>query len=227
MPIPACIAIDGPAAVGKSTVGRIVARELGYHFIDTGEMYRSLTWLALHEGIAMDDVTSLARLAGQVTVDLPSPTDVTHGPVLVNGLDVTEAIHTPAVEASVSQISSIPAVREAMAAKQRSMAGREKVVMAGRDIGTVVLPQAGLKVFLAATIQERAHRRHTEQQGKGIEVTYEVILVDLERRDMIDIHRPMSPLRPASDARVIDTEGMTPAQVAGVIMKLAKEVDCP
>ncbi len=226
MPLPASIAIDGPAAVGKSTVGRIVASQLGYHFIDTGEMYRSLTWLALHEGIAMDDATSLARLAGEATIDLRSRSDVIHGSVLINGRDVTDAIHTPSVEASVSHVSRVPAVREAMVAKQRSMARQEKVVMAGRDIGTVVLPQAGLKVFLTAPLKQRAHRRHCEQQSKGMEANYEAIFADLERRDKIDTHRPVSPLRPAADARVIDTQGLTPEQVAGVIVKLAKEVDC-
>jgi len=224
--LPACIAIDGPAAVGKSTVGRIVACSLGYHFIDTGEMYRALTWLALHEGIAMDDVASLTRLTSEATMDLRSRPEAVRGSVLINGRDVTDAIQTPAVEASVSQVSRLPAVREAMVAKQRSMAGPEKVVMAGRDIGTVVLPQAGLKVFLVAPLNERARRRHGEQQGKGIEASHEAILADLERRDTIDTGRPVSPLRPAADATVVDTEGLSPEQVAGVIVKLAKEVDC-
>lgn len=226
MPLPAWIAIDGPAAVGKSTVGRIVARSLGYHFIDTGEMYRALTWLALHEGIAMDDVASLTRLTSEATMDLRSRPEAMRGPVLINGRDVTDAIQTPAVEASVSQLSGLPAVRETMVARQRSMAGQEKVVMAGRDIGTVVLPQARLKVFLVAPLNERARRRHGEQQSKGIEASYEAILADLERRDRIDTGRPVSPLRPAADATVVDTEGLSPEQVAGVIVKLAKEVDC-
>jgi cytidylate kinase len=226
LPLPACIAIDGPAAVGKSTVGRIVARSLGYHFIDTGEMYRALTWLALHEGTAMDDVASLTRLTSEATMDLRSRPEAMRGSVLVNGRDITDAIQTPAVEASVSQVSRLPAVREAMVAKQRSMASQEKVVMAGRDIGTVVLPQAGLKVFLVAPLNERARRRHGEQQGKGTEANYEAILADLERRDRIDTGRPVSPLRPAADATVVDTQGLSPEQVAGVIVKLAKEVDC-
>jgi len=226
LPLPACIAIDGPAAVGKSTVGRIAARSLGYHFIDTGEMYRALTWLALHEGIAMDDVASLTRLTSEATMDLPSRPEVVRGSVLINGRDVTDAIQSPAVEASVSQVSRLPAVREAMVAKQRSMAGQDQVIMAGRDIGTVVLPQAGLKVFLMAPLNERARRRHGEQQRKGIEADYEAILADLERRDRIDTGRPVSPLRLAADATVVDTQGLSPEQVAGVIVKLAKEVDC-
>jgi len=227
LPSPASIAIDGSAAVGKSTVGRIVATRLGYRFIDTGEMYRALTWLALRQGIPMDDVASLAKLAGGAKIDLPPQPDDALGSILINGLDVTDAIHGAAVEACVPQVSGVPSVREAMAARQRSMARGAKVVMAGRDIGTVVLPQAALKVFLTAPLKERARRRHIEQQGKGLEAAYEAILADLARRDEIDTHRPVSPLRPAADARVIDTEGQTPEQVAGAIVKLAKEVDCP
>lgn len=226
MPLPACIAIDGPAAVGKSTVGRIVARSLGCHFIDTGEMYRALTWLARREGIALDDATALGKLASEARMDLPAQPGAAQSSVLINGIDVTDEIHSPEVELSVSHISTLSAVRQAMVVKQRSMAGQEQVVMAGRDIGTVVLPQAGLKVFLVAPLNERARRRYVEQQDKGTGATYEAILTDLERRDRIDVDRPVSPLRPAVDARVIDTEGLSPAQVADAVVKLAKEVDC-
>ena len=225
MPIPTCIAIDGPAAVGKSTVGRIVARNLGRQFIDTGEMYRALTWLARREGIAVDDAIALGKLTGEATIDLPAQPDTAHCSVLINGIDVTDEIHSPEVELSVSFISRVSAVRQAMVAKQRSMAGQQQVVMAGRDIGTVVLPQAGLKVFLMAPLNERARRRYVEQQGNGTKTTYEAILDDLERRDKIDVDRPISPLRPAVDARVIDTEGLSPAQVADAILMQAKEVD--
>jgi cytidylate kinase len=224
--LPACIAIDGPAAVGKSTVGRIVARNLGRQFIDTGEMYRALTWLARREGIAVDDATALGKLASEARMDLPAQPDTARCSVLINGIDVTDEIHSPEVELSVSQISGVSEVRQAMVVKQRSMARQQQVVMSGRDIGTVVLPQAGLKVFLMAPLNERARRRYVEQQDKGTEATYEAIIDDLERRDRIDVDRPLSPLRPAVDARVIDTEGLSARQVADAIVKLAKEVDC-
>ena len=222
MPPPSVIAIDGPGASGKTTVGRILARKLGYRFIDTGEMYRALTWLALKEGIDLSDEGRLARLAAGTTIEIACHDGTGYNPVLVDGVDVTSAIRSSQVEAAVSAVSRVPRVRQALVAQQRALAEPGRVIVAGRDIGTVVLPQADLKVFLLASAEERARRRYEEQSG-GKRQDYGAILAGLRRRDQIDSQRSLSPLRPAEDARVIDTEGLSPEQVANLILGLIGE----
>ena len=222
MPLPSTIAIDGRGAVGKSTVGRILARKLGYSFVDTGEMYRALAWLALQHKVDLTDEATLSKLATEARIEVALQDGSGYNPVSVNGFDVTVEIYTPVVEAAVSQVAKVAGVREVLVAKQRRMAEEGKMVMAGRDIGTVVLPQAGLKVFLDASPEERARRRHAEL-GQKNKLTCEDILAELKKRDEIDSQRPLSPLRPASDAKIIGTKGLTPEEVADRIIGLAGE----
>jgi cytidylate kinase len=220
MPLPSTIAIDGRGAVGKSTVGRILARKLGYSFVDTGEMYRALAWLALQRKIDLTDEAMLSKLATEARIEVARQDGSRYNSVSVNGHNVTVEIYSPAVEAAVSHVAKVAGVREILVAKQRRMAEKGKMIMAGRDIGTVVLPQAGLKVFLDASLEERARRRYAEL-GQKSNLTYKDILADLKKRDEIDSQRSLSPLRPASDAKIIDTEGLTPEEVADRIIDLA------
>lgn len=220
MPLPSIIAIDGPGAAGKSTVGTIVAQKLGYSFVDTGEMYRALTWLALHYNADLTDEGMLSKLAAEAKIEVACQEGRGYNSVSINDFDVTAEIHSPRVEAGVSLVSKVAGVREALVAKQRRMAEKGNVIMAGRDIGTVVLPQAGLKVFLVASAEERARRRHGEQLEEG-NLDYKDILAELKKRDEIDSQRSLSPLHPAPDASIINTEGLTAEQVADKIIDLA------
>jgi cytidylate kinase len=220
--VPLLIAIDGLGAVGKSTVGQIVARRLGYRFVDTGEMYRALTWLALHRGIDIGDELSLSKLASEARVEIKTSAGGEHHSVIIDGFDVTAEIYRQKVEVEVSNVSKVGGVRKSLLTHQRSMAKKGKLVMAGRDVGTMVLPRAQLKVFLVASAEERARRRHREKRG-AMKMTYEEILADLKRRDAIDSTRTLSPTVPARDAKIVDTEGLTPQEVANRILALAKE----
>lgn len=220
MPLPSIIALDGPGAAGKSTVGRIVAQKLGYSFVDTGEMYRALTWLALEYNVDLRDEGTLSKLAAEAKIEVARQDRRGYNSVSINDFDVTAEIHSPQVEAGVSLVSKVAAVRDALVAKQRRMAEKGNVIMAGRDIGTVVLPQAGLKVFLVASAEERARRRHEEQHQEG-NLNYKDILAELKKRDEIDSQRSLSPLHPAPDANIINTEGLTAEQVADKIIDLA------
>lgn len=221
-PAPPLIAIDGLGAAGKSTVGKIVARKLGYRFIDTGEMYRALTWLAIHLGVNTGDEPTLSKLASEAKIEIGSSSCGERQPVTINGIDITEEVYSSEVEAEVSKVSKVAGVRTTMVAHQRRMAESGKLVMAGRDIGTVVLPHAGLKVFLEASAEERAKRRYQEERGMS-KVTYDDILAELRRRDTIDSSRALSPTKPAPDAKKVDTEGLGPQEVAERILALAKE----
>ncbi|MDM7999746.1 MAG: (d)CMP kinase [Dehalococcoidia bacterium] len=222
-PAPPLIAIDGLGAVGKTTVGQIVARRLGYRFVDTGEMYRALTWLALHRGIDVGDEPTLTRLASEARLVISTTASAEKRRVVIDGFDVTSDICSQRVDGEVSKISRVAGVRESLVSRQRAMAKEGKLVMVGRDIGTVVLPHAGLKVFLVASAEERARRRHREQRSLP-ESAYEQILAELKSRDAVDSTRPLSPTVPAHDARIVDTEGLTPEQVADRVLALAKEI---
>jgi cytidylate kinase len=209
--VPRVIAIDGPAAAGKSTVGRRVAAHLGYPFLDTGAIYRAVTWTALHRGVDLSDDDALAELAHSLTIDVGPPTEASIEPctIFVDGEDITDRLRQPEVEAAVSLVSRVPGVRSALVKTQRDLAGRNAVVMAGRDIGTVVLPDAELKVYLDASPEERARRRFAELKALGLATSEDEVLRDLRRRDAIDSQRSVSPLRPADDAVLIDTDGLT------------------
>ncbi len=222
--IPRVIAIDGPAAAGKTTVGRQVAASLGYPFLDTGAMYRAITWVALHRGIDLSDEEALSELAAsaQVEVGPAAPGSIEPSTIIADGEDVTERLRQPEVEAAVSLVSRVGGVRRALVRAQRELAGRQTVVMAGRDIGTVVLPRADLKVFLDASLEERAQRRYCELRALGQQVSEEEVLHDLRRRDSIDSQRSQSPLRPAEDAIVIGTDGLTLDEVVEHIMSLVE-----
>lgn len=215
---PAAIAIDGPTASGKTVVGRALARRLGYRFVDTGAMYRAITWLALRDGVGVSDEAGLARLAAQHV--LAPTTDPDADGIVVDGVSLGAELAARDVERAVSEVSRVAGVRDAMVAQQRRLAGEGGVVMAGRDIGTVVLPDADVKLFLAASPRMRARRRLADLQTAGAAVTYEDVLADLLRRDRLDSERALSPLRPADDANIIETDYLDVAAVLAVVADL-------
>jgi len=212
---PSIIAIDGPAASGKSTIGRLLAERLGYVYLDTGVMYRAVTWAALARGIAIDDEAAVTALAETLPIDILRPTvdDGRQYTVLVDGRDVTWEIRRPAVNHNVSPVSAYPGVRAALTARQRSIGRQGQIVMVGRDIGTVVLPDADLKIYLDATVEERARRRYREDLARGKKADYGHVLASVRRRDEIDSSRTLAPLKPAEDAVVIDTTHLDIGQV--------------
>lgn len=219
------IAIDGPAGAGKSTVARRLAETLGYVYIDSGAMYRAITLLALRQGCALDDVAALTRLTDETVLTL-EPSTETGVPVRVfaNDDEITQAIRTPEVTANVSLVSSHAPVRERLVERQRQLGRQGGVIMDGRDIGTVVFPQAELKVFLEASVQERARRRHLENLAKGLEsadlATQEQ---EIARRDAYDSSRAVSPLKPAADAIHLDTSNLTLDEVVEAIYQLYQQ----
>lgn len=219
MPRPSTVALDGPVAAGKTTVGRLLAQRLGYRFLDTGAMYRAVTWAALARGIDPQDEASLSRLAQSLAIEVVAADDGVER-VLVQGRDAAQELRRPEVEQAVSLVARVAGVRQALVSKQRALAQEGSIVMVGRDIGTVVLPHADLKVFLLASVQERARRRHQELQTLGQKVKFRSVLRDLERRDLLDSQRSVAPLRPAPDARQLDTDGLTPEQVVERILAL-------
>lgn len=220
------IAIDGPAASGKSTVGRLLAERLNYLYLDTGCMYRAVTWAALQQEIDVMAETAVTQLAHNIVIEiLPvrGEKDGRHYTVLVDGEDITWQLRTPAVDASVSQVSSYLGVRQEMVRRQREFGKRGDVVMVGRDIGTVVMPDAPLKLFIIASAEERARRRTRDRQAQGHEARYEDILADVLRRDKIDSSREHSPLRPADDAIRIDSTERSPAEIVEAILQMIRE----
>ncbi|KPL77881.1 cytidylate kinase [Ornatilinea apprima] len=220
MKYPKHIAIDGPAASGKSTVAEIVAHQIGYLFFDTGVMYRAVTLASLQRLNGVNDEKAVSDLAEAIDIDVrpPSVQDERKYDVLVDGVDVTWDIRKPEVDANVSRVSAYAGVRKAMTAQQRKIGERGQVVMVGRDIGTVVLPDAELKVFLDASVEERARRRYDEVQHRNQPEPYEQILQAMKKRDEIDSTRDLAPLCPADDAHILNTEGMTIQQVVDAIL---------
>jgi len=221
---PSIIAIDGPVAAGKSTIGRLLSQKLGYRFVDTGEMYRALTWKAMKLNVDLEDEAELSRLASSIRIDFTSPLNSgkRHCSVLVDGQDVTEEIHTQGVEVGVSLVSKVAGVRRVMVEQQQKLAQDGKIVMAGRDIGTTVLPHAQLKIYLSASSEERARRRYLEVIERGEAADYQTILAELVRRDEIDSQRSISPLKPAPDAKMVDTDGLNPDQVLAGIIRMTE-----
>ena len=216
------IAVDGSAASGKSTIGRRLAEQLGYAFLDTGVMYRAITHAALEHGLSLKDSAAIGELAQTLPIDISLGRDGSGTRVSINGSDVTSHLRSQPVEDAVSIVSRIAAVRDALIARQRQFAEQQPIVMAGRDIGTVVLPDADLKVYLDATIEERARRRYADFLAAGNEVSQEIVLEDIRRRDRIDSEREVSPLRPADDAVIIGTDGLSLDEVMDRVIALVR-----
>lgn len=222
MPIPRTIAIDGPAASGKSSIGKKIAEALNYLFFDTGVMYRAVTWLAIERGIDIDNEDNVVWIAETANMDV-RPASVQDGrssDVLADGVDITWEIRRPEVDANVSQVSAYPGVRQALTTQQRRIGRRGRVVMVGRDIGTIVLPDADLKIYLDASVEERARRRYLEILAHGEQVDYRTVLMSMRRRDKIDSTRDIAPLRPAMDAEVINTDKLSEREVFDRILKM-------
>jgi cytidylate kinase len=220
--IPNSIAIDGPASSGKSTIGIRLAERLGYLFFDTGIMYRAVTLAVIRKGIDINDEDEVTRLAQIVHIDVRSPSiaDGRKEDVLLDGEDVTWAIRDPEVEKWVSKISAYAVVRRAMTQLQRRIGKRGRVVMVGRDIGTVVMPDADLKIYLDASLEERARRRYQELVQRGESVTLKEVLVGLKKRDQIDSSREIAPLKPAKDAVILNTDGLSIEEVLKKALEL-------
>jgi cytidylate kinase len=226
---PSTIAIDGPAASGKSTIGELLADRLGALYFDTGVMYRAVTWVALDRDIAIGDEEAVTALAERLHIDVTDPTadDGRQYTVLADEEDVTWKIRQPAVDANVSAVSAYPGVRRALVAQQRRVAAKGPVVMVGRDIGTVVIPDADLKIYLDASVEERAQRRWREMRERGKEADYEAVLSSMRRRDAIDSNREASPLRVAGDAVVVDTTDLSIEEVTDKVADLVESQGCP
>lgn len=218
---PQLIAIDGPVAVGKSSVGSLLARRLGYVFFDTGMVYRAFTWKVLKSGIPPGDEEKLCQLVNTTKFDFVPIKSGWYLSPLIDDEDISSKLLCPEIEEQVSLTSKIAGVRQALVLEQRRLAQRGKLVMAGRDIGTVVLPWAELKIFLTASTEERARRRYKELLERGENTSLEIVLADLRRRDEIDTHRTISPLKPAEDAIIIDTENFSLEQVIDKTYALA------
>ncbi len=227
------IAIDGPAASGKSTVGFTVGQRLGFVFFDTGVMYRAVAWAVLEHGIDRADGEAVGQLAEQLRIEVDAPaSDLSDGrqaTILVGHVDVTWAIRSPRVDSIVSVVAANARVRRELTRKQRGIglaygsgaAGKAGIVMVGRDVGTVLLPEAPLKIYLQAPLEERARRRFRELVERGREADYDRVLEDMRLRDRTDSHRALAPLRPAEDARQIQTYGVTVEEVVEQILALA------
>lgn len=215
------IAIDGPASSGKSTVAKILAKQLNYVYCDTGAMYRAITYLALQNQIDIQAEEPLVALCVNHTISFQQAENGQR--VFIDGHEVTEAICQPDVTNAVSAVSKHAKVREEMVALQQKIGQAGGVVMDGRDIGTAVLPKAEVKIFLVASVEERAERRFKENQEKGIETDFETLKAEIERRDYLDSTREVSPLVQASDAVKIDTTGLTIEEVVAAIQNVIKQ----
>ena len=225
MGIAKIIAIDGPAASGKSTLGHRLAQVLGYLYFDTGVMYRAITWLALKQGFDIRDEAAITRLAERAKIDVrpPSIQDGRAYDVIVDQQDITWDIRRPEVDGNVSPVSAYAGVRKALSAQQRRIGLRGNVVMVGRDIGTVVLPEADLKIYLDASPEERARRRYEELSQRGEPADYDAILQVIRNRDQIDSNRKVAPLRPFEDAHILCSDGLDANQVLEYAKRLVFE----
>jgi cytidylate kinase len=216
------IAIDGPAGSGKSTTSKIIAARLGYVYLDTGAMYRALTWFAAQNGVAPSDGKKLEILARSVSIEFKTDEDVNR--VFINGQDVTEAIRSPMVTQLVSEVSAHPGVRQAMVEKQRELGKEGGVVAEGRDTTTVVFPNADVKIFLEADVKTRAERRLIDMARLGVSTTLEEQMADIQRRDQHDSQRAHSPLKRARDAYVVNTTQTTIEEQVERILSILKTV---
>lgn len=215
------IAIDGPGGAGKSTLSRAIAKNLGFVYVDTGALYRAVGLYLLRRGVSAEETEKVREELKFLSVDLR----FTDGEqrVLLNGEDVSELIRTPEVSMMASAASALPDVRKFLFEQQRALAREHNVVMDGRDIGTVVLPDAQVKLFLTASPEDRARRRYEELLSKGAAVGYEEVLADLKQRDENDSNRAVAPLKPAEDALIVDTTGNTLEKSLELLLKIVKE----
>ena len=209
------VAIDGPAAAGKSTVAKKVAEIKGYTYIDTGAMYRAFTWYCMEKGVDCQNEAQCIALIPEVRIKLRPG-----GTVLCNDIDITKPIREPRVSGNVSYIASYKDIRLFLVDQQRAMAGKHSVIMDGRDIGTYVLPNADVKIFQIASVETRAIRRYDENVAKGIPCTLEEIEEDVRKRDYIDSHRVFAPLKPAADSILLDTSFMSVDEVVEAVIKI-------
>lgn len=217
------IALDGPSGAGKSTIAKLAAKKLGFVYVDTGALYRSIAYNALTKGVDLEDPEAIA--ASLEGLDLKLTYIDGAQAVLANGENVSDKIRTPEVSMGASKVSAVPAVRAFLLDTQRNIAKENDIIMDGRDIGTVVLPDAQVKLFLTASAEERANRRFKELQEKGDPSTYEEVLADINQRDYNDTHREIAPLRQAEDAQVIDSTSMTIDEVVDAICDAAAKAD--
>lgn len=218
------IAIDGPAASGKSTLAKNLAEHIGYLYFDTGVMYRAITLVALERGIDITDEDACTALAESVRIDIEPPSEERRlYNVLIDGVDKTWEIREPDVDANVSVVAACPGVRHALTRQQRRVGLSGDVVMVGRDIGTVVMPDAELKIYLDASVEERARRRYIEMLAQGDEVELEDVLASMRMRDQLDSARDVAPLKPADDAIVLDSDKKSEEEVLEEVKFLIKE----
>ncbi len=215
------VAMDGPAGAGKSTLAKAAAKELGYIYVDTGALYRTLGYKALQNGFTIEAGEPIEKMLGETTVDIRFVDGTQH--VFLDGVDVNDKIRTPEVSMAASKISAIPAVRAFLLEKQREMARNHDILMDGRDIGTVVLPNATVKVFITASAEERANRRYKELIEKGQQVEYRDVYDDIVKRDYADSHREIAPLKPADDAIMFDTTSLPLEPATRELIKLIRE----
>ena len=217
------IAIDGPSGAGKSTSARAAAKELGFIYVDTGALYRAVGVAALKRGVATADAKAVADLLPELQITLRF--EAGEQKVYLNGEDVSKTIRLPEASMAASDVSAVPAVRAFLFDLQKMLARENNCIMDGRDIGTVVLPDAQLKIFLTASAEERANRRYNELIARGTPVEYEALLAEIVQRDYNDSHRAIAPLKPADDAVILDTSDMGFEEVVAEIVRLAKEIE--
>jgi len=223
--LPNVITIDGPVASGKSSVGLKIAKELGYIFLDTGIMYRAVAWAAINRNVNIDDVKEIGTLAQQIVIEIKPPTkpDGRINDVFVDKVNVTWKIREPEVNENVSQVSRYQFVRKVLTEQQQEFGRRGEIVMAGRDIGTIVMPNADLKIFLEASVKERALRRYNEELKRGKQSNLEDVIKNVEMRDKIDSSREIAPLIPAEDAVIINTDGKDISRVVDEILNIIRD----
>ena len=215
------VAIDGPAGAGKSTIARAASKELGFIYVDTGALYRAVGVYCLRKNITTTDAEGVSSVLGDINVELKFIDGVQH--VYLNGDDVSTEIRLPEASMAASNVSAIPSVRAFLFDLQRDIAAKNNCIMDGRDIGTVVLPNAKVKIFLTADPEERAMRRFKELEEKGSTVTYQEVLDDLKVRDYNDSHREIAPLKPADDSVILNTTGNTLEESINIIVETIKE----
>ncbi|NLJ84115.1 MAG: (d)CMP kinase [Halanaerobiaceae bacterium] len=217
------IAIDGPAGAGKSTISRLLARKLAYRYLDTGAMYRAITYLALEEGIDIHDTEEIVKLSKKIEMQITPPDENHISHIIINGRDVTDSLRTKEVDLNVSTVAKNKAIRELMTEMQRNIASSGNIIMDGRDIGTRVLPDADYKFFITASLEERARRRWKELREKGLEVSLAEIEKEIAERDREDSTRELAPLVKAEDAILIDTSNLSIQEVLDKLISYIKD----